>query len=266
MSQFKRALLLQLFGLAATVAFVAALVHFLPVTQYLHRAQEHLGAMQFWGAVLYPLLYAAVNVLLLPGGILAIGSGFFYGLWWGFFLNLAGNVTGAAAAFLISRRLGREWVEKRFLRHRRWGLLDAAITRHGWKIIFLSQVHPLFPTSLLNYLYGITRIRFGTCLLWIAIGQAPGLFLYAYLGTLTQLGLRLLRGETHPHPLEYVIWLGGLALTIVTTTALARVALRVLAEVESVANEKSPPEGEVRALEPAASSSGDRDSGLLPKG
>ncbi len=248
MSQLKRALLVQLGGLVVALALGAWLVRILPITHYLLRAQEKIGAMQFWGGALYPLLYATGNVLLLPGGILAIGSGFFFGLWWGFLLNLIGNVAGAAVAFWISRKLGRGWVEKRFLRHRKWVALDAAIARDGWKIIFLSQVHPLFPTSLLNYLYGITRIRFGTCMLWIALGQTPGLFLYAYLGTLTQLGLRLVRGQTHPHPSEYVIWIGGLVLTLVTTTALARIALRVLAEVENMADPEAPPG---KALEPA---------------
>ena len=110
-----------------------------------------------------------------------------------------------------------------------------AIARDGWKIIFLSQVHPLFPSSLLNYLYGVTRIRFGTCMLWVALGQAPGLFLYAYLGTLTQLGLRLLRGKSHPQTIEYLVWIGGLVLTVVVTVVLGRIALRVLREVEAAA-------------------------------
>ena len=78
--------------------------------------------------------------------------------------------------------------------------------REGWKIIFLSQLNPLFPTSLLNYLYGLTAIRFRTCILWVAIGQAPGLFLYAYVGTLGQLGLNLVRGKSHPRVIEY--WCG----------------------------------------------------------
>jgi hypothetical protein len=45
-----------------------------------------------WGAVCYPLLFAACNILLLPGGILAVGGGFFFGLWWGFFIVLVGNL------------------------------------------------------------------------------------------------------------------------------------------------------------------------------
>src|SRR6185295_726982 len=158
--------------------------------------------------------YAACNIFLLPGGVVAMGSGLFFGLWWGFLLNLVGNVGAAAVSFGISRALGRQWVAKRFFRDRKWEALDELIARDGWKIIFLSQVHPLFPTSLLNYLYGVTRIRFGTCMLWIALGQAPGLFLYAYFGTMAQYGLRIWQGKTHPHPAEYVIWLGGLVLTL----------------------------------------------------
>jgi uncharacterized membrane protein YdjX (TVP38/TMEM64 family) len=228
----KRALFLQLAGLALAALVVIAIGQHVPIADYLARAQSRIGAMEVWGGVLYPLLYAAGNVLLLPCGVLAIGSGLFFGLWWGFALNLAGNVLGAAVAFLLARRLGRGWVARKFLRHPRWAALDAAIARDGGKIVFLSQVHPLFPTSLLNYLYGITRIRFSVCLLWIALGQAPGLFLYAYLGTLGQFGLKLARGATHPAAHEYVIWIGGLVATVVVTTLLGRIALRALAAAE----------------------------------
>jgi uncharacterized membrane protein YdjX (TVP38/TMEM64 family) len=220
-----------LLGLGLLLLAAIALSRFLPVADWIVHWQGKIMATVFWSAVLYPLLYAACNILLLPGGILAIGSGLFFGLWWGTFLILAGNVFAAAVAFGISRTLGRSWLEKKFHGSRRWRKLDAALRKEGWKIVFLSQVHPLFPTSLLNYLYGVTSIRFWPCMLWIAIGQLPGLFLYAYFGTLTQLGLRLLRGETHPRPVEYALWLGGLTLTLVVTTALGRIAFRLLAQI-----------------------------------
>ncbi len=241
MSQVKRALYVQLFGLVLVLLVLVSLARTFPVMDYVLTAHQAIGAMDFWGAVLYPLLYATCNVLLLPGGILAIGSGLFFGLWWGFLLNLTGNLVGAAVAFGISRRLGRQWVEQRFFRHRKWAALDQAIARDGWKIIFLSQVNPLFPISLLSYLYGVTRIRFSTCMLWIALGQAPGLFLYAYLGTLAQLGVRLWQGKTHPLAHEYVLWIGGLVLTMVVTTALARLGLRLLAEAERAAETEEAP-------------------------
>ena len=245
MSQVKRVLTIQFSGLVLAALFIAWLWHRFPVLDYILRAQQKIGATEFWSGALYPLLYAACNVLLLPGGVLAIGSGLFFGLWWGVFLNLVGNVGGAAISFFLSRKLGRAWVAKKFLRHRKWAALDEAIAREGWKIIFLSQVHPLFPSSLLNYLYGVTRIRFGSCMAWVALGQLPGLFLYAYLGTLAQLGLKLVRGQTHPAPIEYVIWIGGLLLTLLVTTLLARMALRLLAEAEAVSQCEETPRSPV---------------------
>src|SRR5437773_8127698 len=74
------------------------------------------------------------------------------------------------------------------------GVLRKAVERDAWKIIFLTQLHPLFPTSVLNYLYGLTPIRFGPYMLWTTVGRAPGLFLYTYLGTLGQFGLNLALG------------------------------------------------------------------------
>lgn len=238
MLKFTRAFILQIAGLVALVLALVVISRHLPVLETLTGLHHRIGQMEQWGLLLYPLLLALCNLLLLPGGVIAIGAGFFFGLWWGFFLVLLGNVVGAAIAFQFSRRLGRGWVEKKLFRHRKWVLLDEAIAREGWKIIVLSQVHPLFPTSLMNYVYGITRIRFRECMLWIAIGQAPGLFFYSYLGTLAQLGVKLLQGKTSPERVEYILWLGGALLTLAVTTALGRVALRILAQVEKAAEEK----------------------------
>lgn len=208
----------------------------------------HLGV---WSAVCYPLLYAACNVLLLPGGFLSVGGGFFFGLWWGFFIILAGNVGGAAISFFISRWIGRRWLQRKLMRNRTFEALQPAVDREGWKIILLSQLHPLFPTSLLNYLYGLTTIRFRTCMLWVAIGQAPGLFLYAYLGTLGQLGLRLVRGQTHPRVTEYVVWGSGLIASALLLFLLGRVALRLIREVdEAAARQEYKPSHHVATKQP----------------
>lgn len=234
----RRAIYVQLGGLvlAAVVIFVVCRVF--PVVDWLAEIQQrvmHLGA---WSAICYPLLYASCNVLLLPGGALSIGGGFFFGLWWGFLIVLVGNVSGAAISFWISRLIGRQWLHRRLLRNPRLKALEPAVRREGWKIILLSQLHPLFPTSLLNYLYGLTSIRFRTCMLWVAIGQAPGLFLYVYLGTLGQLGLNLFRGKSHPRLFEYVIWGGGLLTLILALSMMGRMALRLLRAMEEKPTKK----------------------------
>jgi uncharacterized membrane protein YdjX (TVP38/TMEM64 family) len=244
MSKISRTVALEAAGFALIFAIAALLAQHYDLVHVLARMQQRLGAMEWWGALLYPLFVAACNLLLLPGSILTLGSGLFFGLWWGTFLVLCGNVLGAAIAFGIGRLLGRTWVEERILRKAKWARLDDAISREGWKIIFLSQVHPFFPTSLLNYFYGITRIRFRTCMAWIALAQLPGIFLYAYLGTLAQLGIKLFQRKSPPHPYEYVVWIGGLLLTAIVTAAIGRIALRMLGEagatVSDAVNDKKP--------------------------
>ena len=235
MLEVRRAVFVQVAGLLIVSLGLFLISRFMAVADILAAVQErvmHLGA---WSAVCYPLLYACCNVLLLPGGFLSVGGGFFFGLWWGFLIVLVGNVAGAAISFFISRWIGRRWLRRKLMRNATLEALKPAVDREGWKIILLSQLHPLFPTSLLNYLYGLTRIRFRTCMLWVAVGQAPGLFLYAYLGTLGQLGLNLVRGKSHPRGVEYLIWGGGLAASVIILMMLGRIALRLLQEAESAA-------------------------------
>ena len=232
MSKVRRAVFIQVGGLMLVGALFIVASQFFPIADWIALVQQkvmHLGA---WSAIWYPILYACCNVLLLPGGLLSIGGGFFFGLWWGFFIILVGNVTGAAIAFFLSRWIGRSWLRSKLHQNATLVALEPAVQREGWKIILLSQLHPLFPTSLLNYLYGLTNIRFRTCILWVAIGQAPGLFLYAYVGTLGQLGLNLLRGKSHPRMIEYWVWGGGFVLSAVVLILLGRISLRLLQEAE----------------------------------
>jgi len=232
MVQIRRAIIVQLGGLILVAGALFFLSRIFPVVEILAAIQQRVMHWGAWSAICYPFLYAACNVLLLPGGVLSIGAGFFFGLWWGFLIALLGNVIGAAISFFISRWIGRQWLKRKLMRNPTLVALEPAVEREGWKIILLSQLHPLFPTSLLNYLYGLTRIRFRTCMLWVAIGQAPGLFLYSYLGTLGQLGLNLARGKSHPRGIEYLLWLGGFASAAVVLVLLGRIALRLLQGTE----------------------------------
>jgi uncharacterized membrane protein YdjX (TVP38/TMEM64 family) len=203
-----------------------------PVVDWIGDVRDYVEKLGIWSGIVYPLTYALCNLLLLPGGILSMGSGFFFGLWWGFFLVFIGNLLGAALAFVIARNVGRQRIEALLSNNRKLRVLDQTIGRHGWKIVLLSQLNPLAPTSLLNYLYGLTRVRLSRCLLWIALGQTPGLFLYAFIGTLGQFGVEMARGMRKPNSHDYVVWGSGFIITIVTTWMLGMVAHRIMGEVE----------------------------------
>jgi uncharacterized membrane protein YdjX (TVP38/TMEM64 family) len=218
----------QLGVLVIAVVLVTVVARFFPVPDLVEALQQRVMAWGAWGAICYPLLFAACNILLLPGGVLAVGGGFFFGLWWGFLIVFVGNFLAAAISFALSRWIAGEWLRRRLSQNSTLRVLEPAVERESWKIIILSQLHPLFPTSLLNYVYGLTRIRFGVYMFWSSIGRIPGLFLYVYVGTLGQLGLRLMRGRSQPRVIEYWTWGGAFVVTLLLLLVLGRIASRAI--------------------------------------
>src|SRR5262249_31912898 len=136
------------------------------------------------------------------------------------------NIVGTAISFALSRSIARRWFQQRLSSNATLRAFGPAIERESWKIILLSQLHPLFPTSLLNYFYGLTRIRFSTYVFWASIGRMPGVFFYAYIGTLGQLAVRIMRGRSYPRMLEYWLWAGAFITTVLLV--LGRVARRAI--------------------------------------
>jgi uncharacterized membrane protein YdjX (TVP38/TMEM64 family) len=228
MSKVSRAICYQVGALVLAIALAVALSRFVPVVNFIETLQQRVMSWGAWAAICYPLLFALCNIFLLPGGIIAVGGGFFFGLWWGFLVVFAGNVVGTAISFALSRSIARRWFQRKLSGSSTLRVLGPAVERESWKIILLSQLHPLFPTSLLNYFYGLTRIRFGSYMLWASIGRVPGIFLYAYLGTLGQLAVRIMRGKSYPRMIEYWIWGGVFVTTALLLVVLGRLAYEAI--------------------------------------
>ena len=234
---------LQLISFAVAALAVLALSRLYPLDDLLRRLNAFIRDHQPWSTAAYPFLHAACNLLLLPAGVLVVGSGFLFGLWQGFGLALTGHLLAATGAFWISRTFGRKFIERHLASRPQWRELDLAIAREGWKIVFLSQLSPLFPTSLFNYCYGLTRLPFWSTMGWIALGWAPGMFLYTYLGQLGHFGWQAWRAGERPSTGQIVLLAGGLVLTLTVTFTLATVAYRLLREARAraVAPDKSRP-------------------------
>jgi uncharacterized membrane protein YdjX (TVP38/TMEM64 family) len=234
MLKASRRVYFQLIGFVAAAALLVLISRFVPIVDLVKAAQEHVLHWGVWSAICYPLLFAVCNLLLLPGGILNVGSGFFFGLWWGFAIVVVGNTLSAAIAFIASRWFAQCWLGRKLSQSRTLRALEPAVEQEGWKVIVLSQLHPLFPTSLINYVYGLTRIPFRTYMLWALIGRVPGLFLYTYLGTLGQYGLNVVEGKSHPRAVEYWIWGGAFVTTALLFFVLRRIAVRTMRSSEKM--------------------------------
>jgi len=145
------------------------------------RVQDWIGDPSATGAVIYPLLYAGLTVLLFPGAVITAAGGALFGALLGTALTLIGATAGATASFLIGRRLGRAEVER--IAGRRIGALDTWLERRGLLAVLYVRLFPLFPFNALNYAAGVTALRTRDYVLGTAIGIVPGTFAYAALGS-----------------------------------------------------------------------------------
>ena len=81
--------------------------------------------------------------------------------------------------FLVARYLARDWVAAR-LAGTRLAHLDDKVARHGWKIVAISRLIPVFSFSLLNYAFGLTRISFWPYLAATFVCMLPSTIAYVY--------------------------------------------------------------------------------------
>jgi uncharacterized membrane protein YdjX (TVP38/TMEM64 family) len=187
-----------------------------------------LAGLGAWAPLAFVLGYILATVALVPGSILTLAAGALFGLWKGAVLAFIAATLGAAAAFLVGRHLARDFVHRRLGGDQRVAAIDRAIGDHGRKIVFLLRLSPAFPFNLLNYLLGLTTVRF-TDYLIASLGMLPGTFLYVYYGKIVGDVARL----AGPNPVRgtpaYYALLGvGLAATITAVAVVTRAARRTL--------------------------------------
>lgn len=147
-------------------------------------------------------LYTIVTGVSLPGAApMTLCYGWFfaraYGETTGLLVCLVlisfASTLGATLAFLISRFLFRDALERKFGDH--LAKFNTALEREGAFYLFSLRLIPVVPFWLINLVMGLTPLRVGTYW-WVSqLGMLPGTFVYVLAGTkLTDLG-KVFEGE-----------------------------------------------------------------------
>jgi uncharacterized membrane protein YdjX (TVP38/TMEM64 family) len=133
-------------------------------------------------SLIFFLVYVVVTALSLPGAVvMTLAAGGFFGLIWGFFIVSFASTFGATLAFLASRYLLRESVQKRF--GHRLEPINKGIEREGAFYLFTLRLVPIFPFFLINLLMGLTPIKTITYY-WVSqVGMLAGTLVYINAGT-----------------------------------------------------------------------------------
>src|SRR5260370_667149 len=211
----KKADILRALALLTLIAAAVAGLIVLSISEPLREALgEFLGRFRgwAWGPVVFAAVYA-LACLAIPGSLITLAAGSLFGVVVGTAVVSVASVTGASLAFWLGRTLARGLIEKRLAGNRRFRALDQAVAAGGFKIVLLTRLSPLFPFTLLNYAFGLTKVRFRDYVLASWIGMLPGTVMYVYLGSTVKELADVAAGSVEGGPARLVLFFVGLVAT-----------------------------------------------------
>jgi len=156
-------------------------------------------------------LYVAVTGLSLPGAtVLSLSYGWFFGILPALVLVSFASTTGATIAFLLSRFLLRDLLQRFF---GEWLVkFNKALEEEGAFYLFTLRVVPAVPFVMINLVMGLTPVGVWT-FWWVSqLGMLPGTVLYVYVGAampnLQEIATQGARGILKPEILVGFVLLG----------------------------------------------------------
>ncbi len=96
--------------------------------------------MGIWGPVAYIAGYVLATIAFVPGSLLTLAAGAIFGVAKGAAIVFTGATVGACAAFLVSRYLARQAIERRLEGNEKFAKIDSAVGDEGRKIVFLLRL------------------------------------------------------------------------------------------------------------------------------
>ena len=155
------------------------------ILSYVFGIGEKLVALRDWiqslgalGAVVFVFIYAGATVAALPGLAITIVAGVIFGSLVGVIVVSIASTLGASMAFLIARYFARDAIANWLAKREKFKKLDDLTEKHGAIIVAIVRLVPLFPFNLVNYGFGLTKVRFWTYVSWSWLCMLPGTILY----------------------------------------------------------------------------------------
>ena len=169
------------------VAVIAALFFFareLPFAEWLASLESWARQYPLAGAVAYIVVTIVATAALMPGWVMMMLAGLVFGPALGLAYAMTGLVGGAVAGLFIGRTVARKWVERRIAGNVHLMALDDALEEQAFTIVALTRIALVFPHNVLNYAYGVTRVKLPAYTAGTAVEILPIVGFYVYLGTL----------------------------------------------------------------------------------
>ncbi|MEC5423567.1 VTT domain-containing protein [Virgibacillus sp. C22-A2] len=119
---------------------------------------------------------------IVPFTVFAGVMGAKYGVWVGAIINWTGSVGAAAVFFVLARYFFVSQFQNYIVRFKKIKKFELIISKNAFIAILFSRMIPIIPPPAVNVYSGLSSMLFKTYILATALGQIPGMLVYAYLG------------------------------------------------------------------------------------
>lgn len=128
-----------------------------------------------WKGYILVLIIIALQMLfpVVPFPLLAGLNSVLFGWIPGFLLSLIGSLLGCSLGFWLARSLGQEWIQAQMTKSYILGKLANVSPQKSFFLILLTRLTPICPAAAVNYIAGLSPIKFQTFFLATLLGKLP---------------------------------------------------------------------------------------------
>jgi uncharacterized membrane protein YdjX (TVP38/TMEM64 family) len=143
------------------------------VAQYSGVVQEWVATLGSLGPIAYIILYVAATLVGVPSMPFSLLAPVLFGVGTAVAVMLVASTTSAGLGFLIARYVARDAIEGWLANRPSVARVAALVERHDWMLIPVLRTVPIAPFVVVNYSFGLTRIRFWRYLIWSGLAMIP---------------------------------------------------------------------------------------------
>lgn len=138
-----------------------------------------------WAAVIYIATFVVLPIFFFPVPVIVLAGGTIFGLFKGTLYTMIGVLINTPIMYFIGRFLLKDFVHN-FVDNHMSEKLRKALKSTNQKILalvlFIIRLSPIFSYNLVNYISGVTEIKFLPYILTTIAGVLPGVIVFINIG------------------------------------------------------------------------------------
>lgn len=178
---------MKVLAIVVAVLLVILLIKYMPklllITVSLEEFKKYILSMGHFG-VLMIILFQGLQTIIapIPGEVIQIAGGYFYGIPLGTIYNLIGLIIGSGMAFYFARLIGRDFVENLIKKKNLKWINNIMESKKFEIILFIIFIVPGLPKDFMIYVAGLTNLKPIKFFVISVISRLPWIMISASVG------------------------------------------------------------------------------------